>query len=156
MNSWNKSHLSTQRMCATDGSYFMSLYPATLKFLATLSVKGPPVSPAWVNEKKPDPIRNRNKITKLRVSNSNSFAVHYRPRFPTCKYFISCKRDKREYLMRLKTGFTILVPSITSKILQSPIDFTPDAFSLRDISKQWEKKVLPVRMIDDDAWRKLI
>ena len=44
-SSWNMSQLSNQRMCATDGSHFMSLYPATPKSLATLSFKAPPFRP---------------------------------------------------------------------------------------------------------------
>jgi hypothetical protein len=38
MCSWNPSQLSNQVMCTTEGSQFLSLLPATLKYVATLSI----------------------------------------------------------------------------------------------------------------------
>ena len=35
---------------------------------------------------------------------------------------------------------------------QSPLEFTPDAFTLRDLLDSDQEKVLQLRMVDGDAW----
>jgi len=39
---------------------------------------------------------------------------------------------------------------------QSPLEFTPDAFTLRDLLISYQVKVLQLRMVDGDAWTGLI
>lgn len=59
--------------------------------------------------------------------------------------------------MRLETKFISFRPRVVSKkTKQSPLDFIPDALSLKEFLESDQQQVLHVRMVDGDAWTGLI